>query len=143
MEHYTTCSLYHQATCSLLEAQRNLFTQTFSLAFAINIRHLSSNKIISVAFEPQWYIRQHVVFTTRPLARCWKPSATYSLIACATNIVHISSYKRIFVRLEPQWYITQRVFFTIRPLARCWKLAQLIHPNLFLQLVQLQHELHL
>jgi hypothetical protein len=28
--------------------------------------------MISAGFEPQWYITQLVVFTTRPLARCWK-----------------------------------------------------------------------
>jgi hypothetical protein len=28
--------------------------------------------MISAGFEPQWYITQLVVITTRPLARCWK-----------------------------------------------------------------------
>jgi hypothetical protein len=50
----------------------------FSLACIINIRHISSHKRTSGGFEPQWYITQHLVFTTRPLARCWKPTATYS-----------------------------------------------------------------
>jgi hypothetical protein len=50
----------------------------FSLACVINIQHMSSHKMTLVGLEPQWYITQHVVFTTRPLARCWKPTATYS-----------------------------------------------------------------
>jgi hypothetical protein len=77
-----------------------------------------------VGLEPQWYIAQRVVFTTRPLVRCWKPTATYSTyfcLACVINIQHISSHKMPFVGLEPQWYIAQRVVFTTRPLARCWK----------------------
>ena len=118
------------------------------LAYAINIRHISIYKMISVGLEPQWYITQRAVFTTRPLARsrkssatyspipfftrplarCWKPSATYTPInllsrACAINIRRISSHKMIFVELEPQWYITQRVGFNTRLLARCWKLS--------------------
>jgi hypothetical protein len=42
----------------------------FSLACVINNRHISSHKMTSVGLEPHWYITQHVVFTTRPLARC-------------------------------------------------------------------------
>jgi hypothetical protein len=96
----------------------------FSLACLINIRHISSHKITFVGLEPQWYIAQLVVFTTRPLARCWKTTASYSTyfcLACVINIQHISSHKMAFVGLEPQWYIAQRVVFTTRPpLARCW-----------------------
>jgi hypothetical protein len=43
-------------------------------------------------------ITQHVFFTTRPLARCWKP--VQLSLACAINIGHISSYKMISVALE-------------------------------------------
>ena len=50
----------------------------FSLVCAINIFHISSHKMIFAGLEPQWYITPGVVFTTRPLARCWKPSAAYS-----------------------------------------------------------------
>jgi hypothetical protein len=32
----------------------------------------------SVRLEPQWHITQPVVFTTRPLARCFKPISTYT-----------------------------------------------------------------
>ena len=49
-----------------------------SLACVFNIRHISSQKITSVVFEPQWYITHRVVITTGPIARCWKPTATYS-----------------------------------------------------------------
>jgi hypothetical protein len=45
----------------------------FSLACAINNRHISSHKMTSV---PQRYITHAVVFTTRPLACCRKLIAT-------------------------------------------------------------------
>jgi hypothetical protein len=50
----------------------------FSLACIIKIQPFSNHKMTSVGLEPQWYITQPVVFTTKPLARCWKPNATYS-----------------------------------------------------------------
>jgi hypothetical protein len=64
----------------------------------------------SVGLEPQWYITQHVVFTTRPLARCRKLIATYSpyffqSLVCVINIRHISSHKITSVGLEPQWFL--------------------------------------
>ena len=95
----------------------------FSLDCAINIRHISSYKMISVSFEPQWHIRQHVVFTSTPLARSLLRLIHLYLLSltCAINIRHISSHKMILVELEPQWYITQRVVFTNRQLARSWK----------------------
>jgi hypothetical protein len=65
-----------------------------------------------VGLEPQWYIAQRVVFTTRAFARCWKPTATYSpyfCLACVINIQHIASHKMTFVGLEPQLYIAQSV----------------------------------
>ena len=52
----------------------------FSLVCAIiNSPHISSHKMIFVGLEPQWYNTQRVVFTTRTLACCCNPSATYSL----------------------------------------------------------------
>jgi hypothetical protein len=50
----------------------------FSLVYANNIRHISSYKMIFVGLEPQWYITQRVVFTTRPLAHFCQLSATYA-----------------------------------------------------------------
>jgi hypothetical protein len=50
----------------------------FLLTCIINIRHISSHKMTSVTLEPHGYFTQPVVFTTIPLARCWKPTATYS-----------------------------------------------------------------
>jgi hypothetical protein len=51
----------------------------------------------SVGLESQCYMIQPVVFTTRSLARCWKPNATYSpyffTLGCAINIRHILSHK--------------------------------------------------
>ena len=108
----------------------NLFTLFFSLACIIKIQPFSNHKMACAGLEPQRYITQLLIFTTRPLARCWKPSATYSpkplSLACAI-IRHISSHKMAFVGLGPQWYITQRVYFTTRPHARCWMPNQLIH----------------
>ena len=64
----------------------------------------------SVGPAPEWYITQRLVFTTRPLARCGKPSQLINLtlfsLAWASNIQYISSRKIIFVGLEQQWYIT-------------------------------------
>jgi hypothetical protein len=72
---------------------------------------------------------------TFSLARCWKPSATYSAkpfsLACAI-IRHISSHKMALVGLEPQWYITQRVYFTTRPLAHCRMPKPTYSPYFFL-----------
>ena len=34
------------------------------LVFAINIRHISSHKIIFLGLEPQWYFTQRVVLST-------------------------------------------------------------------------------
>jgi hypothetical protein len=59
-------------------SQTKLIQLIFFLVCIINIRHISNRKITSVGLEPQLYITQRVVFTTRPLARCWKPNATYS-----------------------------------------------------------------
>jgi hypothetical protein len=47
----------------------------------------------SVGFEPQYYITRHVVFTTRPLARCWKPTATYSPYFCLACIIKIQNFQ--------------------------------------------------
>jgi hypothetical protein len=40
--------------------------------FLLLVRHISSHKMTSVDLEPVWHITQLVVFTTGPLARCWK-----------------------------------------------------------------------
>jgi hypothetical protein len=61
-----------------------------------------------------------IVFTTRPLARCWKPTATYSSKPFFSRMC-VWGHKVTVVGFEPQWYITQHVVFTTRPLARCWK----------------------
>jgi hypothetical protein len=64
----------------------------------------------SVGLEPQWYITQSVVFTTRPLARCSKP--ILQLIHLIFCLACIACHKMTYVGLEPQWYITQPVAFT-------------------------------
>jgi hypothetical protein len=87
-----------------------------------------------VGLEPQWYIAQLVVFTTRPLVRCWKPSGTYSTYFClawVTNIRHISSHKITFAGLEPQWYITQPLVITTRLPARSRKPIATYSPYFF------------
>jgi hypothetical protein len=76
---YTTCSLYHWTTCSLLKADRNLFTLTFSsIDCKIKIQPFSNHKMSLVGLQPEWNITKPVVFTTRPLARCLKETETYS-----------------------------------------------------------------
>ena len=72
--------------------------------------------MISVRLEPQPYITQRVVFTTRPLTRSLKPNATCSPVfslACVIKIQPFSNQKMTSVGLEPRRYITQRVVFTI------------------------------
>jgi hypothetical protein len=81
MVHCTACSLCHTTTCSLLETYATYSTY-FCLACVINIQHISSHKMTFIGLEPQWYIAQRVVFTTRPLARCWKTTASYSTYFC-------------------------------------------------------------
>jgi hypothetical protein len=61
----------------------------------------------SVEPEAQWYTTLPVFFTTKLLARCEMPIATYS------------TPKTTSVGPEPQWHITQPAVFTIRPFARC------------------------
>jgi hypothetical protein len=49
-----------------------------------------------VGLEPQWYIIQHLVFTTRPLAvgsLVHLIHLTLFSLACAINIRHVSSHK--------------------------------------------------
>ena len=75
MVHYTDYSLYHLHVVESLSQLIHL--NLFSLACVINIRHFSSHKLTFVGLEPQWYITQPVVFTTRPLDRCWKPTVTH------------------------------------------------------------------
>jgi hypothetical protein len=79
----------------------------FSLACIINIWHISSHKMASVGLEP------HLAHDTsllslplaRPLARCWKTSATYYInmfsLACIINNRHISSHKMASVGFDP------------------------------------------
>jgi hypothetical protein len=74
--HYAVYSLYHLTVVGRLPQLLHL--NLFSLACVINILHISSHKMTSVRFEPQWFITEPVVFTTRPLSRCWKSMATYS-----------------------------------------------------------------
>ena len=49
----------------------------FYLACIIKIQPFPNHKMTHGGLEPEWYITQTVVFTTRPLARCWMPVATY------------------------------------------------------------------
>ena len=57
--------------------------------------------------DTRHWLLQSDIATTRPLARCWKPTAIvirlnlFSL-PCVINIRHISSHKMTFVGLEPQ-----------------------------------------
>ena len=81
--------------------------------------------------EIERYITQHVVFTTRPPALCWQPTATTFSVACIFKIQPFSKYKMTYVGLEPQWYIIQPVFFTTRPLSRCWDLTATFSPEAF------------
>ena len=113
----TSCSLYHQNTCSLRKACRNVFTFTFFiyLACVINIRHISSRKMTPVGFNHngtlhslQSFQIDHVfVVGSLPLLI----HLIFFSLACMTNIRHISSHKMTSVGLQPQWYITQRVVF--------------------------------
>jgi hypothetical protein len=70
----------------------------------------------SIGLEPQWYNTQPIVFNTRSLTRCCKP--TFAL-PCIINIRPVSNYKITYVGLEPQWYTV--IVLTTRPLARSCK----------------------
>jgi hypothetical protein len=72
----------------------------FSLACVTKIRHISSDKMISVGLEPQWYITQTVVFTTRPLASFEAYRNLFTLTFFSLVCVKMTS-----VGFEPQWYI--------------------------------------
>jgi hypothetical protein len=56
--------------------------------------------MISVGLEPQWYITQPVVFTTRPLAHFEAYRNLFTLTFFSLVCVKMTS-----VRFEPQWYI--------------------------------------
>ena len=60
-----------------------------------------------VGFKPQWYITQHVVFTTKPLALVESLAQLIHLnffsLACIINIRKISTHKMTSVGFEPQW----------------------------------------
>ena len=104
----------------------------FSLSCVINIRHISSHKMTTVGFEPQWYITQHLVFTTRPLARLLE--AYRNLFTISFSLAYIIKFqpflnhKMTSVELEPHLAHDTACCLTTRPLARCWKLTATYSP---------------
>ena len=48
------------------------------MATPINIRHISSHKMILVGLEPQWYITQRVILTTSHSTAYKNPTCRHS-----------------------------------------------------------------
>ena len=72
----------HPASENMLENPSQIRKQRISiLKISTGLlvwREIKWNYTLHSDLKPQCYITQRIVFTSRPLARCWKPTRTYS-----------------------------------------------------------------